>query len=110
MRSVAEPLAVFIPVDTVAGLSVANIIAVLIFVLICFIAGLIARRSLIRTTVESIESKALSKLPGNVLIKGMLSGLQEHDIHALHTVLIRSTRHPGSGLRSSGSTTVVSLS
>jgi uncharacterized membrane protein len=88
MLLVAEPLAAFIPIDSVAGVAVANIVAVLIIVLICFIAGIIAQRTLVGSAVENLESKVLSKLPGYVLIKGMLSGLQEHDTHALHTVLV----------------------
>jgi len=88
MLLVAEPLADFVPLDTIAGVAVANIIAAFVVVLICFIAGLVARRAFFRTTVESLESKVLSKLPGYVLIKGMLSGLQEHDTHKLHPVLV----------------------
>jgi len=88
MLLVAEPLSDLIPLDSIAGVALANIIEVLVVVLICFIAGLVARRAFIRTTVENIESKVLSKLPGYVLIKGMLSGLQEHDTHKLHPVLI----------------------
>ena len=88
MLLVAEPLADFIPLDSIAGVAVANIIAVVVVLLICFIAGLVARKAFIQTTVESLESKVLSKLPGYFLIKGMLSGLQEHDTHTLHPVLI----------------------
>ena len=88
MLLVAEPLSDFVPLDSIAGVAVANIIAVVVVLLICFIAGLVARRAFIKTTVESVESKVLSKLPGYVLIKGMLSGLQEHDTHKLHPVLV----------------------
>jgi uncharacterized membrane protein len=89
MLLVAEPLADFVPIDTVAGVAVANILAAVILVLICFIAGLIARRALIRTTVERIEDAFLSKLPGYVLIKGILSGLKEDDTDRLHVVAAR---------------------
>jgi uncharacterized membrane protein len=88
MLLVAKPLSNFIPVDTVARVAVADFVAVVILVLICFIAGLLARRALIRTTVERIEDKVLSKLPGYVLIKGMLSGLEEDDTHTLYPVLV----------------------
>lgn len=88
MLLVAEPMADLIPLDSVAGVALANIIAAVILILICFIAGLVARRAFIRTTVENIESKVLSKLPGYVLIKGMLSGLEEDDTHNLYPVLV----------------------
>ena len=88
MLVVAEPMADLVPVDTIGGVALANIVAVLVLIVICFVAGLVARRAFIRTKVETLEDKILSKLPGYVLIKGMLSGLQEHDTHALHPVLI----------------------
>jgi uncharacterized membrane protein len=88
MLLVAEPMADLVPVDTIAGVALANVITAVILILICFVAGLIAQRTIIRTTVEGIEDKFLSKLPGYVLIKGMLSGLQEDDTHTLYPVLV----------------------
>ena len=44
-------------------------------VLICFVAGLVARAAILRVIVGGLESKVLSKVPGYVIIKGMLSGL-----------------------------------
>jgi uncharacterized membrane protein len=87
MMMVAEPMAGFIPVDSIGGVALANILAVIAVVLLCFIAGLLARRALVKTTVENVESKVLSKVPGYVLIKGMLSGLEEDDTHRLYPVL-----------------------
>lgn len=87
MLMVADPLADLVPVDSIAGVALANIIAVVVMVLICFIAGLIARKAFIRTKVESLENKVLSKLPGYVMLKGMLNGLEETDDHRLFPVL-----------------------
>ena len=56
-------------------------------VLICFIAGLVARAAILRAVVGGLESKVLSKIPGYVIIKGMLSGLEEDDTHKLTPVL-----------------------
>jgi uncharacterized membrane protein len=56
-------------------------------VLLCFIAGLIARAAFLRATIEGLETKVLSKVPGYVIIKGMLSGLQEDSTHQLNPVL-----------------------
>ncbi len=87
MLMVADPLADLVPLDSIAGVALANIIAVVVMVLICFIAGLIARKTFIRTKVESLENKVLSKLPGYVMLKGMLNGLEETDDHRLFPVL-----------------------
>ncbi len=87
MMMVAEPMAGFIPVDSIGGVALANVIAGIAVVLVCFIAGLVARRALIRSTVEGLESKVLSKVPGYVIIKGMLSGLHEEETGRLTPVL-----------------------
>jgi uncharacterized membrane protein len=87
MMVVAEPMAGFIPVDSVGGVALANIIAVLAIVLACFVAGLVAQATLLKATVEGLETKVLTKVPGYVLIKGMLSGLQEHETDTLHPVM-----------------------
>ncbi len=87
MMMVAEPMAAWLPIDAIGGVALANIIAILAVVLICFIAGLIARAAILRAIVGGLESKVLSKEPGYVIIKGMLSGLQEDDTHTLIPVL-----------------------
>ena len=43
MRLVATPLSQWIPVDSVAGIATANIVALITVVVACFLAGLIAR-------------------------------------------------------------------
>lgn len=87
MMMVAEPMAEWLPIDAIGGVALANVIAVLVVVLICFIAGLVARAAILRALVGGLESKVLTKIPGYVIIKGMLSGLQEDDTHKLIPVL-----------------------
>jgi len=87
MMMVAEPMAEWLPIDAIGGVALANVIAVLAVVLICFIAGLVARAAILRAVVGGLESKVLSKIPGYVIIKGMLSGLEEDDTHKLTPVL-----------------------
>jgi len=87
MMMVAEPMAAWVPIEAIGGVALANVIAVLVVVLICFIAGLVARAAILRAIVRGLESKVLSKIPGYVIIKGMLSGLEEDDTHKLTPVL-----------------------
>jgi uncharacterized membrane protein len=87
MMMVAEPMAEWFPVDSIGGVALANVLVVVVLVLLCFIAGLIARAAFLRATVEGLETKVLSKVPGYVIIKGMLSGLQEDSTHQLNPVL-----------------------
>jgi uncharacterized membrane protein len=79
MMMVAEPMAAWVPIDAVGGVALANIIAVVAVMLICFIAGLVARAAFLPAIVGDLESKVLSKIPGYEIIKGMLSGLEEDD-------------------------------
>ena len=87
MLMVADPMADWFPVESVGGVALANIIAAVTLVLVCFIAGLVARSSFLTKIIEGIENKVLNKLPGYVLIKGMFSGLQDDDTHRLYPVL-----------------------
>ena len=79
MLMVAEPLADFIPVDSVAGVAVANIVAAIILVLICFVAGMIARRTVVSSIVEDLESDLRSpkNQAGHLIVAGPgLAGLR----------------------------------
>jgi uncharacterized membrane protein len=71
VRRIAAPMAGFLPVDTVAGVTVANIISFTILALICFLAGLIARTSLASRAVQKAEARFLWQLPGYAFVKGM---------------------------------------
>lgn len=68
---VAEPLARFIPIDSVAGFALANVIAGAGIVVVCFVAGLAARTSLASTFVREAETRFLWKIPGYGFIRGM---------------------------------------
>jgi uncharacterized membrane protein len=88
MRMVAAPITRFLPAESVFGVAFVDLIAVLILVAMCFVAGLVAERTLIRSAVSTLESAVLMKIPGYVLVKGMLSGLEEDDTHRLYPVLV----------------------
>jgi len=71
MKVIAQPLARWIAVDTDAGIALANFIALLSVIIICFLAGLFARGAWVRKTFSSWESSFLMKIPGYALIKGV---------------------------------------
>ena len=52
MMMVAGPMADWVPIDSVGGMALANLIAAAVLVLVCFIAGLVARAAFLRTKVE----------------------------------------------------------
>jgi uncharacterized membrane protein len=74
MVRLSAPLAAWMPVDRIGGVALANLIGVLAIIVVCFVAGLAARSSFAARTIESLESKFLSAIPGYGFIKGMIVG------------------------------------
>jgi len=82
MRKVAMPLAHTLPIDSIAGVLIADVIAIAAIVLACFIAGLIAKTALAAQLVAWLESNLLSRIPVYTFIKGMtdsIAGLEESE-------------------------------
>ena len=88
MMIVAEPMAEWLPVDTISGVTLANIIAILALVLVCFLAGLLARHALASKFVKNLESKVLVNLPGYVMIKSLVSGFDPGRVEGLKPVAV----------------------
>ena len=63
MDKLAAPLARKLPIDSVAGVAVIDFLAIIIMVLICFLAGLAARTAPARRLVDSLETRVLSNIP-----------------------------------------------
>ena len=88
MLVIAEPMADWIPVDTVGGVALANLIAIVIVILICFIAGLVGRNARAIGLVKKLEAKVLMKIPGYTLVKGLKGGLDKDETHPLKPVVL----------------------
>jgi len=74
-RKLAEPLAAYIPIDTIAGIALANVIGGVVLVVLCFAAGLAARSTLASAFVREAENRLLWKIPGYSLLKGLVDGI-----------------------------------
>ena len=74
MMIIAESMAGWLPIDTVGGVALANLLAILAVVVVCFVAGLAARHSMASGLVSMLETKVLAKIPGYAMIKGIKSG------------------------------------
>ncbi len=77
MMVVAKPMAGWLPIDTLGGVAVANLIALAALILVCFIAGLLARNAMASDAVRRLEERVLMKIPGYAVIRGLKSGLDE---------------------------------
>ena len=89
MMVVAEPMADWLPVDTIGGVALANIIAGVALVLVCFLAGLLARHALASAFVSKLESKVLVNVPGYLMIKSLVNGFDESKVAGLKPVALQ---------------------
>lgn len=71
MVLVAKPFAKFLPIDSIEGVAIINILAAIAAVFICFFAGLVAKSILVTKVVKMIEAKILHFIPGYTIFKGM---------------------------------------
>jgi uncharacterized membrane protein len=66
---VSDGLARALSVQDVAGIPAPRLLAVLLLVAICFVAGIVARTSLARGLTEHLENKLLRNIPGYAFYK-----------------------------------------
>ena len=86
----AAPLAEILPIETFAGFAVVNLLAFLILVLVCFLAGLAAKTGPARRFVNSLEDKILSKVPAYEFLKSKMTAMVPADeAEGLKPVLAR---------------------
>jgi uncharacterized membrane protein len=88
MMVIAAPLDSLIPIDTIGGVALANILALILVIIICFLAGLAAKSLYAKRIHESIDSKLRLFIPGYAFLKGMTGGLEEdsEDKHMIPVV------------------------
>jgi uncharacterized membrane protein len=79
MMIIAEPMAAWLPIDTVGGVALANLIAIIAVIVVSFFAGLIARNTLATGVVKKLESRVLMKIPGYTIVKGIKGGFDTEE-------------------------------
>ena len=88
--ALAKPLADVLPVDMIGGVAVAHLLAIVLLLLVCFIAGLLARLAVARRAVDALEANVLSRLPAYALLKTKTqSMLSPEDIEGMSVVAVR---------------------
>jgi len=70
-RAVVRPLSEMIPVETVAGVALAKLLAIMTIVIFCLLAGLFAKTAAARKMISWMENALLSNFPGYSLMKGV---------------------------------------
>lgn len=88
MEAVAEPVAEVLPIDSLGGVAIVNVVAAVIVLLVSFLAGLLARTKPARKFASTIENAVLQKIPGYTLVKGVTNKLTSPDTEGIHSVLV----------------------
>jgi uncharacterized membrane protein len=89
LRKLAQPLAKVLPLDTVLGVMVADAILIALFLLACFLAGLLTRLSFANTFVKKAETGVLWRIPGYGFLKALTDSLDKDHGSSLRPVLVR---------------------
>lgn len=85
----AEPIAARLPRDTVGGIGLVSLIALALVFVICFIAGLMARRSYDLGIAKWFDAKLQDFVPRYTVIKAMTQRLASGSEGQLKTVLAK---------------------
>jgi uncharacterized membrane protein len=89
MRRLAGPLSTRIPIESVGGIALANILALAIMLAACFLAGIVATSSWGQRIYRRVDEKMLDLIPRYAFVKSMTEGLGGQDEVTLKPVLVR---------------------
>jgi len=83
MFFVAEPMAEFIPIESIGGVTVINIVALVIIMLCCFLAGLLSMSSPGKRAFNWIDSKMVLMIPGYAFVKSFTGSIKKDNENTL---------------------------
>ncbi len=90
MMLVAEPINKIIPIDSVAGIGLVNILALILLLLVCVLAGVIAQSAPARVLYRKLDAVLLELIPGYAWNKTVLAGLAgDERVEQFKPVLVR---------------------
>lgn len=76
-RKLVAPLGALVPGDSIAGILIVNLIAVVVILLLCFIAGLIAKSTIGAKISKTVESKLYLLVPRYAFVKSMTASVSD---------------------------------
>jgi uncharacterized membrane protein len=87
-REVVEPVSKQLPFEAVAGVRSTILLAIVLIVVLSFLAGFLAKTQLARLVTKQLEDKLLSRIPAYGLIKSMSADLVGNEDATRHPVVI----------------------
>lgn len=90
MMIIAEPIDEYLPVDYIGAFAIVNIIAVSLVILVCFIAGMVAKSSFGEKSFEYIDAKLVTVFPGYSFLKAITGSFDDKcDLRYLQPVILK---------------------
>jgi len=90
MKVIATPLDALIEAENFAGFAVVEILTVLIMIVCCLLAGMIARSPWGQKINKKLDAILLQMIPGYAWVKGMTGDIRDEDAEeALKPVLVK---------------------
>ncbi len=89
MKVIAAPIERMLPVDAIAGVGLINILAILVMVLVCLAAGMVARSAPAKALYGRLDGLLLELVPGYAWTKRVAAGLGgESEVEGFKPVLV----------------------
>jgi uncharacterized membrane protein len=88
LRRLARPFSGIIPMNSLVGVLVADVLVVVMLLAACFVAGLLARLSLADRFIKRAESGLLWQIPGYDFLKTVIESVDPKGPSKLRPVLI----------------------
>ena len=87
----AKPIQTMVPVESVAGIALIDLLAVILLLAVCYLAGLAAKVALIRSKVSGLDEVLGNNVPLYAIIKTIISSIAkaEDEAGTLHPVIVR---------------------
>lgn len=78
-RLVVQPLDDVIPVESFAGIASLNILAIMLILLVCYLAGLLAKRAFLGQRMQRIDGFLIDLIPGYAVFKNLVGSASSDD-------------------------------
>jgi len=91
MLKIAQPLAEIIPLETVAGVALANLLANIAIIVLCFVAGVFSNSRLGNKLFQALDDKLTLMIPGYAYLKSVTESITgaADETKALKPIMVR---------------------
>jgi len=80
IRKPLAPLAALSPIQTLGGVGIAALMAVVLIFSMCFLAGLFFRTARAKRLLEKFDAQFLGKIPGYAVLRSLFSEMSGHQV------------------------------